>query len=41
MATEKVSAERLLSRLEPHGRTQDADLVTRQEGDQRVPVSDT
>jgi osmotically-inducible protein OsmY len=28
-------------RSEPHGRTQDADLVTRQEGDQRVPVSDT
>ena len=28
-------------RLEPHGRTQNADLVTRPEGDQRVPVSDT
>ncbi|HZR98189.1 MAG TPA: BON domain-containing protein [Chloroflexota bacterium] len=28
-------------RSEPHGRTQNADLVTRPEGDQRVPVSDT
>jgi osmotically-inducible protein OsmY len=43
-ATSKPTADTAFTsepRLEPHGRTQDADLVTRQEGDQRVPVSDT
>ena len=43
-ATSKPTADTAYTsepRSEPHGRTQDADLVTRQEGDERVPVSDT
>jgi hypothetical protein len=43
-ATSKPTADTAFTpepRLEPHGRTQNADLVTRPEGDQRVPVSDT
>jgi osmotically-inducible protein OsmY len=43
-ATSKPTADTAFTsepRLEPHGRTQNADLVTRPEGDERVPVSDT
>jgi osmotically-inducible protein OsmY len=43
-ATSKPTADTAFTsepRLEPHGRTQNADQVTRPEGDQRVPVSDT
>jgi hypothetical protein len=43
-ATSKPTADTAFTsepRSEPRGRVQDADLVTRQEGDQRVPVSDT
>jgi osmotically-inducible protein OsmY len=43
-ATSKPTADTAFTsepRLEPHGRTQDADLVTRPEGENRVPVSDT